>query len=137
MCPPIRKSRSAVPIIAHPGIAFASRREDDGPVRGLLLGLQRPAADGPHPLVVYVTGGGFMFVMKSNARELRTYVAESGFVVASIEYRTVTGGARWSDAVADVKEAVRFLRFRAGGYGTDAARVALWGESAGGCLAAP
>lgn len=80
-------------IITHSDIAFASRREDDGPVRELRLDLQRPAADGPHPLVVYVTGGGFMFVMKSNARELRTYVAESGFVVASIDYRTVTDGA--------------------------------------------
>lgn len=38
--------------------------------------------------------------------------------------------------MADVKEAVRFLRFHADAYGIDATRVALWGESAGGYLAA-
>jgi FAD/FMN-containing dehydrogenase len=117
-------------------IAFASRQAVDGSQRTLRLDIQQPAAGEPHPLVIYVCGGGFWYAMKASGLGLRTFVAESGFVVASVEYRTVADGARWSDAVSDVKEAIRFLRSQASTYGIDPTRVGLWGESAGGYLAA-
>jgi acetyl esterase/lipase len=63
-------------------------------------------------------------------------VAEAGFVVASIQYRTVRDGANFRDGIADVKSAVRFLRAHAGQYGIDPAKIAVWGESAGGYLVA-
>jgi acetyl esterase/lipase len=44
---------------------------------------------------------------KSGNLGQRTYVAEQGYVVASIEYRTVNNGATYKDSVADVKSAIR------------------------------
>ncbi len=43
--------------------------------------------------MIYVTGGGFMVATKESGLNLRTYLAEAGFVVASIQYRTVMDGA--------------------------------------------
>lgn len=88
------------------------------------------------PLVIYVTGGGFSQAPKEAALNLRTFVAEAGFVVASIEYRTDSDGATYRDGIADVKSAARYLRANAKKYGIDSRHVAVWGESAGGYLAA-
>jgi acetyl esterase/lipase len=88
------------------------------------------------PLVVYIPGGGFVMSAKESALNLRTYVAEAGFVVASIEYRTVPEGGNYRDGVSDVKSAIRYLRANAYRYGIDSREVAVWGESAGGYIAA-
>jgi acetyl esterase/lipase len=88
------------------------------------------------PLVVYIPGGGFVMSAKDSALNLRTYVAEAGFVVASIEYRTLPEGGNYRDGVSDVKSAIRYLRANASRYGIDSSEVAVWGESAGGYLAA-
>jgi acetyl esterase/lipase len=103
--------------------------------RALKLDILKPkAAPGPLPLVVFVTGGGFVADPKQSELNLRTYLAEQGFVVASIQYRVFPDHATYRDGVADVKSAVRFLRAHAGEYGVDPAWVGLWGESAGGYL---
>lgn len=117
-------------------VVFSTRTLANGKSMDLLLDIQMPEPRGKRPLVVYVTGGGFMQAPKEAALDLRTYVAEAGFVVASIQYRTVRNGADYRDGIADVKSAVRYLRANAGKYGIDPAKVAVWGESAGGYLAA-
>ena len=95
-----------------------------------------PETRGAKPLVVYFSGGGFIRSTKEAAPGHRTYVAEAGYVVASIQYRTIATGGTYGDAVADAKSAIRYLRAHAGRYGIDPGRVAVWGESAGGYLAA-
>ena len=95
-----------------------------------------PKATGPHPLVVYIPGGGFVVAPKIGGSRLRAYVAAAGYVVASVEYRTTSQGATYLDGVADVRAAIAFLRAHANEYGIDGSRVAVWGESAGGYLAA-
>jgi len=80
------------------------------------------------PLIVYVPGGGFMSARKEAALDLRTYVAGAGFIVASIEYRTMLNGATFRDGVADVKSAIRYLRANAQTYGVDTKKVAVWGS---------
>ena len=117
-------------------VTFARVPGPGGQPRDLDFDLVAPAAAGKYPLVVYITGGGFVIAPKENGLNLRTYVAESGFVVASIQYRTAMDGANFRDGIADVKSAIRFLRAHAADYGIDPARVAVWGESAGGYLAA-
>jgi acetyl esterase/lipase len=102
----------------------------------LKLDVQTPKTAGAKPLVVYLTGGGFVMAPKESALPARTYVAEAGFVVASIQYRTIMNGATYRDGVADVKAAIRFLRANAAEYGVDPSKVAVWGDSAGGYLAA-
>jgi acetyl esterase/lipase len=125
-----------VPLVAHADITYATRAGRAGQARELRLDLLVPESSGPNPLVVYLPGGGFVMSRKEMGSERRAYVAEAGYAVASIEYRTVLDGATYTDAVADVKSALRFLRAFAGEYGIDADRVAVWGESAGGYLAA-
>jgi acetyl esterase/lipase len=95
-----------------------------------------PKTGGKKPLVVYFSGGGFIRSTKEAALDHRTYVAEAGYVVASIQYRTIATGATYQDAVADAKSAIRYLRAHANQYGIDPGRVAVWGESAGGYIAA-
>ncbi len=102
----------------------------------LKLDIQVPRTAGKKPLVVYLTGGGFMIAGQTANLGQRTYVAEQGYVVASIQYRTIPNGANYSDAVADVKSAIRYVRAHAAQYGIDGSHVAVWGQSAGGYLAA-
>jgi acetyl esterase/lipase len=120
----------------HHDVGYAAPTLPDGTTYQLAMDVQVPRSPGRKPLVVYVTGGGFFLHAKANALPLRTFVAEAGFVVASIDYRTIGEGATFADGVADVRAAIRFLRDNADEYGIDPARVALWGESAGGYLAA-
>jgi acetyl esterase/lipase len=62
-------------------------------------------------------------------------VAQAGVAVASVDHR-LSGEATWPAQLHDAKAAVRWLRARAGELGIDAGRVAAWGESSGGHLAA-
>ena len=125
-----------IPVKTIDGVVFSRPKLADGRDKSLALDLLVPAGDGAKPLVIYVTGGGFMISPRKSALDLRTYVAEAGFVVASIEYRTVPDGATWRDGLVDVKSAIRYLRKHAGEYGIDPSRIAVWGESAGGYLVA-
>ena len=102
----------------------------------LKLDLQVPKSSGKKPLVVYVTGGGWMLSDRTGNLEQRTYIADQGYAVASIQYRTTTSGATYKDALADVKSAIRYLRANADTYGIDTDHVFVWGQSAGGYLAA-
>jgi len=103
--------------------------------RCLHIDIHAPQSPDRKPLVVFLAGGGFVTADNKSALNLRTYVAEAGFVVASIEYRTVSDGATYREGLADLKSAIRFLRKHAETYGIDPEKIAVWGESAGGYLA--
>lgn len=109
---------------AYKGIAYAGK---------LKLDILVPKGTGP--LVLYLPGGGFVSARRAMAAKQRRYVADAGFVVASIDYRTTTAKATYRDGLADVAKALRFLRDHAAEYGIDGSRVGVWGESAGGYLA--
>ncbi|MFD6698222.1 MULTISPECIES: prolyl oligopeptidase family serine peptidase [unclassified Microbacterium] len=115
-------------------IEFARRQGADGSTRPLRLDLMIPQAPGPHPLVVFVPGGGFVMAVKAGGARMRRALAARGFAVASIEYRTTRHGATVEDALDDVAAALQLLTARAAEYAIDARRVGLWGESAGGYL---
>ena len=125
-----------VELTTHTDVVYSSPTSAGADPVALTLDVLTPVTLGRKPLVIYVPGGGFVQADKGGAQGLRTYVAEAGYVVASIRYRTVSDGARYVDGLADVKSAVRFLRAHAAEYGIDPTTVALWGESAGGYLAA-
>src|SRR5207237_10124027 len=57
------------------------------------------------------------------------------YVVASINYR-LTPKYRWPAQIEDTKCAVRYLRANAARYNVNPDRIAIWGSSAGGHLAA-
>jgi acetyl esterase/lipase len=117
-------------------VVFSKPVLADGDTKLLKMDVLSPASPARRPLVIYLTGGGFMVAPKESGLNLRTFIAESGFVVASIQYRTIADRATYADSLADVKSAIRYLRAHAEEYGIDPDHIALWGESAGGYLAA-
>jgi acetyl esterase/lipase len=124
-----------VEVQTHSGVVY-STPTTAGKAVSLKLDVQVPKTDGAKPLVVYLSGGGFSNSSTTAALDQRTFVAKAGYVVASVQYRTTANSATYVDGISDVKAAIRYLRAHAADYGIDPARVAVWGESAGGYLAA-
>jgi acetyl esterase/lipase len=87
----------------------------------------------PRPLMVWIHGGGWYGGDKSAPPGLGLLLR--GYVVASINYR-LSGEAVFPAQIFDCKAAIRFLRARAREYDIDPARIGVWGDSAGGQLAA-
>lgn len=100
------------------------------------LDVWRPAGAGPHPVVVWVHGGGWKFgdLYGLGIREAAARAAAEGLVVVSVSYRR-TRDARWPAQAEDVACALGWVHAHAGELGADPARVALVGHSAGGHLA--
>jgi acetyl esterase/lipase len=91
----------------------------------------------PMPAVIYIHGGGWAEGERSTAMYpwLNPLLAAHGFVTVSITYRL----SRWATFPAqihDAKAAVRWLRANAERYAIDPERIGVWGDSAGGHLAA-
>jgi acetyl esterase/lipase len=111
--------------------------------RPLELDLHLPAGEGPHPVVVFLHGGGWRLGSRHTAGPAYRgasptpfeRVAQAGVALASVDYR-LSGEATFPAQLHDAKAAVRWLRARAGELGIDPDRIAAWGESAGGHLAA-
>ncbi len=87
------------------------------------------------PAVVFVTGGQFIHANRDNCIQLRFSLAEAGYVVASIEYRTAPT-AIFPEPIEDVKAAIRYLRANAERFHIDDKNIGIVGESSGGYLAA-
>ncbi|MBL8530181.1 MAG: alpha/beta hydrolase, partial [Hyphomonadaceae bacterium] len=87
------------------------------------------------PLIIYVHGGAWVTGTPRQMPSVLAMLAAQGFVVASIEYR-LDGEQHFPNAIHDVKDAIRFLRANAREYGVDPDHVGIWGDSAGGQLAA-
>jgi acetyl esterase/lipase len=100
----------------------------------LRLDLFVPPSDRPLPLIIWIHGGGWMEGNKDEEVEALPLVWH-GFAVASVDYR-LTDRAIFPAQIHDVKAAVRFLRANAAKFGLDPDRFGVWGESAGGHLAA-
>ena len=107
-------------------------------VERLFMDLYYPAqADGPSPVLVYVHGGGWVAGDKRNEGFL-SYVpvfTDQGYLVVAINYR-LSPRYKYPAHIVDVKCALRYLRANADLYYLDPDRIAIWGASAGGHLAA-
>jgi acetyl esterase/lipase len=117
---------------------------------------------GPAPLVIWIHGGGFR-VGDKHSMPRRNFgpapkpkgpdgpyqiqvpdvaaLTHKGYAVVSLNYRLLRRpGDRFVDfarpAVQDGKAAMRFLRANAALYGLDPGKFAVWGNSAGGFIAA-
>jgi acetyl esterase/lipase len=87
----------------------------------------------PLPLVVWIHGGGWKNGSKERPKGI--WLAQKGYAFASINYR-LTHEAIWPAQIDDCRDAVRFLRKNANKFKIDPAKIAVWGGSAGGHLAA-
>jgi acetyl esterase/lipase len=103
-----------------------------GRSRSLDLYLPAPALE-PLPLVVWIHGGSWRSGDKQ--RNKAAFLSAHGFATASINYRLLQE-APFPAQIQDCKAAIRFLRAHAAEFNLDPARIGVWGESAGGNLAA-
>ncbi|HEX9187537.1 MAG TPA: alpha/beta hydrolase [Vicinamibacteria bacterium] len=100
------------------------------------LDLYLPPAGSKRPLVVSIHGGAFR-VGSKDGEPVQTAGAllARGFAVAAINYR-LSQHAVFPAQIEDCKAAVRWLRANASRHGYDPDRIASFGASAGGHLAA-
>ena len=101
----------------------------------LQMDLLIPQVKNKLPAVIFVTGGGFISSSRARQLQLRMYLAEKNFFVASINYRTAPN-ARFPQPVEDVKSAIRFVKAHASKFNIDAEKIFVIGSSAGGYLTA-
>ena len=97
----------------------------------------RPEADGAgRPAVLHLHGGGLVIGLPEmgHVRNGRL-VRDLGCVVVSVDYRKAPE-APWPAGPEDAFAALEWLRGAADDLGVDPGRVAILGESAGGCMAA-
>jgi acetyl esterase/lipase len=87
------------------------------------------------PIIVYIHGGGWSGLDKSWC-PYPMRLLEQEYAVASINYRLLQEGGAFPANLHDCKAAVRWVRAQAADYGLDGDHIGVWGDSAGGHLAA-
>jgi acetyl esterase/lipase len=109
--------------------------------RPLQLDLWVPASPTSPPLVMWIHGGGWMFgdrrylpeTLRPN--QLFEELVAAGLAVATIDYRHALE-AHFPAQLHDAKAAIRYMRANAELLGVNTDRIGVWGESAGGHIAA-
>ncbi len=125
------------PASPAPG-ALASVRDlaIPGPGGALPVRIYRPQGAGPHPVVVFFHGGGFVVLdLDSHDYLCQRLAAWAGCVVVSVDYR-LAPEHKFPAGVDDALAATRWAADNAASFGGDPARLAVAGVSAGACLAA-
>lgn len=135
--PPTAPTTGADGVRRHDGLSYAT----GSGYRPRLLDLSVPATAEPPAVVVWIHGGAWMEGDRRHppptvsADLLFGSLLRAGLAVATIDYRHA-GEAPFPAQLHDVKAAIRYLRHYADPLGIEGTRVGLWGESAGGHLAA-
>jgi len=94
------------------------------------------SGDGPFPVILSIHGGAFKFGDKSDNQVNPMLEGLSrGYAVVSINYR-LSSEAKFPAQIYDVKAALRWIRANAKQYKFNPEKIAAWGGSAGGTLAA-
>lgn len=114
-------------MITHKDIPFS-----EGGQPALLMDLHVPESPGPHPVILWVHGGGWR---QGNRLTPPLLVVERGYALAAIDYRLTPHGT-WPAQLDDCKAGVTFVRKNAHKYDLDPGRIVAWGKSAGGHLVA-
>ena len=90
---------------------------------------------GPHPVLVYLHGGGWVCGSAKSHRKLGYRFAEAGYLVFNVNYRLAPEHP-FPTPFEDCLAAIRWAHREAARYGGDGARLAVGGDSAGANLSA-
>src|SRR5688572_809153 len=94
------------------------------------------SAPGPHPVVVFYHGGGWVIgSIESHDATVKSLAAASGMVFVSVDYR-LSPEYKFPTPLDDCFAATKWVVDNATELGVDASRLAVAGDSAGGNLAA-
>ena len=85
------------------------------------------------PMLVMVHGGGFFFGDRHELDQVSKDAAAAGYITVNIDYSLTA--PRWPTEPDDVRAAIAWARTQARQWGGDPAKMATWGDSAGGNLA--
>ena len=119
-----------------PAVGEISDGELPGPAGTLAYRLYRPPSAGPHPLIAYFHGGGWVLGSeRSDDPFCRDLCVRTGAVVVSVNYRHAPED-RYPAAVQDAFAAVEWIADNAASLGGMPGELAVAGWSAGGNLAA-
>jgi acetyl esterase/lipase len=108
------------------------------PVDGgeITVRLYAPAGVGPHPVLVFYHGGGWVIGdLYTHDGLCRSIVNAAGCAVASVDYR-LAPEFKFPAAVEDSYAALKWVAANGPRLGLDTVRLAVGGDSAGGNLAA-
>ncbi len=100
----------------------------------LLLDILQPVGAGPHPVLIYLHGGGFAIGSKRTHRALAAAYASQGYLVCNVDYRLAPKHP-FPAAVEDACAAWLWAAEHVSDYAGDPQRIGLAGESAGANLA--
>jgi acetyl esterase/lipase len=92
--------------------------------------------NGPFPIIMAIHGGAFILGDKADM-QLNPMLKglQRGYAIVSINYR-LSNEAKFPKNVQDVKAAIRWIRTYGNQYMLKTDKIAVWGGSAGGYLAA-
>ena len=121
----------SVPQTTYTTISNIEYESVDG--KPLLMDLRLPDDGAVHPVVLYLHSGAWVTGDRSGGPAIRQ--ATRGYAVASIDYRLAAASTP-PEQTQKCKKEVWWLRANAQRYHLDANRVAVFGTSAGGHLAA-
>ena len=110
-------------------------RRVPGPAGEVPLRIYRPQSEGPHPLLLYLHGGGWVIGdLETADAACRDLCATAGCLVVSVDYR-LAPEHRFPAAVDDCYAALEWVADNGDALGGNG-RLGVTGESAGGNLAA-
>jgi acetyl esterase len=111
-------------------------RKIPGPAGEIPVRIYKPAGAGPHPILVFFHGGGFVIGdLDSHDAACRALTNQAGCVTVAIDYR-LAPEHKFPAAVDDCYAAAKWVAEHARELGGDPARLAVGGDSAGGNLSA-
>jgi acetyl esterase len=102
---------------------------------GLTADVAVPKGNGPHPVVVYLHGGGWIAGSPKTHRKLGMQFAEAGYLTINVDYRLAPEHP-FPAGLDDCVFAVKWTGENAKRWNGDASRLAVGGDSAGGNLTA-
>ena len=114
------------------GIVYGSQSDS----QTLDIYLPNEESTEPYPVIVAIHGGAFM-MGSSTGGDVAPMLegVNRGYAVISVNYR-LSSEAIFPAAVNDIKAAIRWIKANSEEYNLDAENIAVWGDSAGGNLAA-